>query len=67
MVTNVFAAMTKDCCDFFFFFFFLVQMPGYFTAENVKPLSYCDDNWPCHESISGLFFCCYAVSIIDSE
>lgn len=45
MVTNVFDAMTKDCCDFFFFFLRgVVQMPGYFTAENVKPLSYCDDN-----------------------
>lgn len=30
MVTNVSAAMTKNCCDFFFF---KVQMPRYFTAE----------------------------------
>lgn len=69
MVTNVFAAMTKDCCDFFFFFSFF-----FFLSSRCLDI-YCwkcqatELLWwqSCYESISGLFFCCYAVSIIDSE
>lgn len=61
---HIFAARPKNRCDFFFF---KVQMPRYFIAQNVKPLSYCCNNWLGYDSISWLFFCCYVVSIIDTE
>lgn len=60
---HILAAVTKNCCDFFF----KVQMPRYFPAANVKPLSYCYNNRARHDTISWLFFCCYVVSITDSE
>lgn len=41
MVTNMFLLLCRKIAGSFFF---KVQMPRYFTAENVKPLSYCYNN-----------------------
>lgn len=46
----VFTAMTKNGRDFF-----KVQIPRYFTAENVKPLSCCYNNWPHYDTFHDSF------------